>query len=73
MKKNVGLVVLEHLSDKLNVHVLNVDLLFIIQHAESNFLEELNLLEGSCSWPSLPRSVSPTRSGQLSHASYTKA
>lgn len=29
MKKNVGLVILEHLSNKLNVHILDIDLLRI--------------------------------------------
>lgn len=28
MEQNIGLIVLEHLRDELNVHVLNVDLLF---------------------------------------------
>jgi hypothetical protein len=28
MEENIGLVVLEHLCDKLNVHILNVDLLY---------------------------------------------
>lgn len=28
MKQHVGLVVLEHLGDQLNVHILNVDVLF---------------------------------------------
>jgi hypothetical protein len=32
MKQDIGLVVLEHLSDELNIHVLDVDLLRKIRY-----------------------------------------
>ena len=33
MKQNIRLVVLEHLSNKLNIHVLNIDLLLLIRNS----------------------------------------
>jgi hypothetical protein len=37
------------LRNKLDVHVLDVDLLLEYQHAENTFFERVNLLGGSCS------------------------
>lgn len=41
VKENVGLVILEHLSDQLRVHVVDVDLLKILIEHHDRFIEFL--------------------------------
>jgi hypothetical protein len=41
MEENIGLVVLEHLCDQLNVHILNVDLLYtLVNHGQDEIKME---------------------------------
>jgi hypothetical protein len=44
MEEDIGLVVLEHLGNELNVHVLDVDLLFGCQSTKSETTCSLNIL-----------------------------
>jgi len=41
MEENIGLVIFEHLSDELNIHILNIDVLQSLVHHNNGLVELL--------------------------------